>query len=158
MIENIKNFQEEFKAKYGVEATIRIYAHNAIEAKDSRNIVNDFSEDLNSNMRCAQSDDTNWFETEKNNITVISFFNAPDKWDSKFLDELSDDAFRGLGRLFTTDTSQEGQEDLVRSYLNAYWERFEREPEFDIVCDVTEVHQSIVRKVYDQFTSEYLVG
>jgi hypothetical protein len=81
-----------------------------------------------------------------------------EKWDSKFLEELSDDAFRGLGRLFTTDTSQEGQEDLVRNYLNAYWERFEREPEFDIVCDVTEVHQDIVRKVYDQFTSEYLVG
>jgi hypothetical protein len=158
MIENIKKFQEEFKAKYGVEATIRISAHDAKEFKDSRNIVNDFSEDLNSNMMCAQSGDTSWFNTEKNNIIITSFFDAPDKWDSKFLDELSDDAFRGLGRLFTTDTSEEGQEDLVRAYLNTYWERLEREPSFEQVCDVTEVHQDIVRKVYDQFTSEYLVG
>lgn len=77
------------------------------------------------------------------------------EWNTDFLEELSDDAFRGLTKLFTNDNTEAGKEELVSAYLNTHWERLEREPTFEQACDVTEVEQHIVRKVYDRFMSEY---
>lgn len=159
MIENIRKFQEEFKAKYGVRADIQIYVHDAEEYNASNKIVTELSGELESKILRDQDGEGvfNWISTENEDekIKVTSFCDKHTDWNADFLEELSDDAFRGITKLTSTNKSEAGQEELVRSYLNNHWERFVGEPEFDIVCDITEVHQDIVRKVYDEFMNEF---
>lgn len=159
MIENIKKFQEEFKAKYGVKADIQIYVHDAAEYKASNKIVTELSNELESKILRDQDGEGvfSWISTENKDekIKVISFCDKPTDWNADFLEELSDDAFRGLTKLTTTDNSEAGQGELVRAYLNTHWERLEREPTFEQVCDITEVNQDIARKVYDEFMNEF---
>jgi DNA-binding transcriptional regulator YhcF (GntR family) len=52
---------------------------------------------------------------------------------------------------------EEMLEDITRLFLSTCWDRYENVPSFEEACDTLEIHQQIVRKIYDDFMGERLV-
>jgi Uri superfamily endonuclease len=84
MIEHIKKFQEEFKAKYGVEAYVQIHVYDARNEEQAEEIAKDISQQNGSIHEYDYSDDgtTHWFRNERkplSELNVSVFFDKKDE-------------------------------------------------------------------------------
>jgi hypothetical protein len=81
MIEHIKKFQEEFKAKYGVEAMVQIKVHDERREEEARKLVSDFADQLGENVKESSNDGVHWFDTGKRwgEIELTAFYEKEKK-------------------------------------------------------------------------------
>jgi hypothetical protein len=52
---------------------------------------------------------------------------------------------------------EEKLEDITRLFLSTCWDKYEENLEFEVVCETLEIHEDIVRKIYDPFMGERIV-
>jgi hypothetical protein len=153
MLEDIKNFQEKLMAKYGVEANIDIDFHLGKEVDIAREILKDFNL-TNSRVTEHKRDNGSRFKAiscEFEEKTTIRVFHDSDLDIYEKIDAFWKKHENGI-------VSESKQEDLVQAFVEAYWERFGEDADFDTVCDATQVHQDIVRKIYDRWIKESIIA